>query len=106
MTNKPILLEIGHLRIIQYDDKNVEIQAYESKYNPFEKKDAFNWRFKGYSATVFEALRLIQNKCMLVDYDAIRDIKTAMKEHEKQTELILRKLEEVKRGGINGSQRK
>jgi len=99
MTNKPILLEIGHLRIVQFDDMNVEIQAYESKYNPFEKKNVSNWRFKGYSSSVFGALRQIHNKDMLIDNNAIKDITTALKEYEKQSNLILEKTDELKARG-------
>lgn len=96
MTNKPILLELGNLRIIQYDDRNVEVQAYESKYNPFEKEEVENWRSKGYSSDVFSALKLILNRNMLVDPNAIKDVKTALNEYEKQGSVILKALDELR----------
>ena len=89
-TEKKVLLEIDNVRIKEYDRLNVQIEAYETYYNPIEKKDTQGWKFKGYSATVLSALLQIQRKEYLIDENAIQDLKTYV-EAVKASNLKLRK---------------
>jgi len=72
--NKPIILEIDNVRIRKWDEQNYYIEREETYFNPKEKKDITDYRFKGYYSTVLGALESIHLKGLLIDNDSIGDL--------------------------------
>ncbi|AVK98662.1 hypothetical protein FCT18_20700 [Lysinibacillus sphaericus] len=80
---KPILIDLGTVRIKEYDNLNVQIERLEEVYNPTTKETTSKWRFKGYSNTILNALTVIVNKELLIDKKAINGLKNYLKQVEE-----------------------
>lgn len=70
-----IFIEIDNVRVIGYDDVNVTIERFEDVYNPRTKQIESKWRFVGYSRSIRTALQTIVNKELLIDKNAVSDLK-------------------------------
>lgn len=90
MSDKKVLINIGIVRISEYDNLNVMIERLEDVFNPIKKEATSKWRFKGYSDTILNALTFISNKELLIDKNAVIDLKSYL----KQVEELNRKIKE------------
>src|SRR5690625_513586 len=98
---REVLLTIGNVRIREYDSMNVQIERLE-EYTSIQpvnegkqrkrvmKKD---WRFKGYSSSILDALEAINRKELLIDKKLASDLESYVKQVKESNEKIL---EEVK----------
>lgn len=71
-----VLIEIDNIRVMEYDDANVKVERFEDVINPKTKVKEGKWRFVGYSRSIRTALEMIINKELLVDKNAVSDLKT------------------------------
>lgn len=92
--SKEVILTIDNVRIKEYDNLNIVIERYEPVYNPTTKETNHKWRFKGYSDTFLKALKYISNKELLIDFNAVSDLKSYLKQVQESNEKLL-KLAEV-----------
>lgn len=99
LTNKPILLEIDNVRIRRWDDKKCFIERGETYFSPKDKSEITNYKFKGYSGTVFEALRSIHTKGLLVSENGKQSIESLLEQIELSEKNIIN---EIRRIGLNG----
>ncbi|MEA0565136.1 hypothetical protein [Lysinibacillus irui] len=90
---KAILIDLGTIRIKEYDSLNVQIERLEEVLNPISKKVTNKWRFKGYSDNVLNALKLIVNKELLIDRKAVNGLKNYLKQIENIHNKIMIALE-------------
>lgn len=93
---KAVLIDLGTVRIKEYDSLNVQIEIFEEVQNPITKKVSHKWRFKGYSNTILNALKLIVNKELLIDRKAINGLKNYLKQVEEIHNKIMIALEDDK----------
>ncbi|MGF9978696.1 hypothetical protein [Viridibacillus arvi] len=90
---KAILIDLGDVRIREYDNLNVTVERLETAFNPITKEYTTNWRFKGYSRTILTALQFILNNELLIDKKAISDLKSYLKQVEEINMRVQRELE-------------
>ncbi|MEQ6855355.1 hypothetical protein AAHH17_12815 [Lysinibacillus capsici] len=90
---KTILIDLGNVRIKEYDSLNVQIERLEEVYNPISKETSNKWRFKGYSNTILNALKLIVNKELFLDKKAANGLKNYLKQIEEIHNKIMIALE-------------
>lgn len=79
---KAVLIDLGTVRIKEYDSLNVQIELFEEVHNPITKKSSHKWRFRGYSDTILNALKLIVNKELLIDRKAANGLEKYLKQVE------------------------
>ena len=68
------------LKIQQFDDKNFLILQLKETYNPFAKETVISYKEQGYFSTLFKALDAILTKDLLVDINAVKDLKDYVRE--------------------------
>lgn len=90
---KAILIDLGIVRIKEYDSLNVQIERLEEVLNPISKELSNKWRFKGYSDTILNALKLIVNKELFLDQKAANGLKNYLKQVEEIHNKIMVVLE-------------
>lgn len=56
--SKPIIMQIDNVRIGKWDDQNYFIERKETYWNPKDKKEITDYRFKGYYSTILKALQV------------------------------------------------
>lgn len=88
-----VLLQIENVRIIESDSRNVEVERYEESRNPITKEVNHRWRFKGFSGTILSALKLIVKKELLINKNALNDLKSHLKQVEDSNAKILNAIE-------------
>lgn len=93
---KQILPTIDNVRVIEADARNLEVQRLEDVHNVKEGTTTSRWRFKGYCNSVLSGLRMIQNKELLIDCNAITSLKSYLKQVEESNAKLIEKLEEMK----------
>ncbi|MGE7932142.1 hypothetical protein [Viridibacillus arvi] len=90
---KAILIDLGDVRIREYDILNVTVERLETAFNPITKEHTTNWRFKGYSRTILTALQFILNNELLIDKKAVSDLESYLKQVEEINMRVQRELE-------------
>ncbi|QTB23094.1 hypothetical protein J1907_02980 [Lysinibacillus sphaericus] len=90
---KSVLIDLGVVRIKEYDSLNVVIERLEEVVNPVSKDVSSKWRFKGYSDTISKALKQIVSKELMIDKNAVKGIETHLKQIEDSNEVILKAIE-------------
>lgn len=80
---KAVLIDLGNVRVKEYDSLNVQIERLEEVTNPTTKETTYKWRFKGYSNTILNALKLIVNKELFVDKKTVNCLKNYLKQVEE-----------------------
>ena len=85
---KKVLLTIGNARIKEYDNLNHQVEAYETYYNPKAKEETSGWRFKGYCHSILGGLQLIQRKELLIDKNAVSDLKSYLNAVQESNEQL------------------
>lgn len=97
---KQVLLTVGNVRVKEYDSMNVIIERFEEYTQPPRKKGetaklVSGWRFKGYSDSVLKALLSIQRKELLIDYNAVSDLESYLKQVLDSNGTLLTALEDI-----------
>ncbi|RPJ97270.1 hypothetical protein CW357_00975 [Rummeliibacillus sp. TYF005] len=92
---KAILIDLGKVRIKEYDNLNVTVERLETVYNPVAKEYSTNWRFKGYSKSILSALEFIHTNELLIDKNEIRSIESYLKKVHESNAIVLNALKEV-----------
>lgn len=90
---KRILVQIGNVRIREENELNVVIEREETYFIPKDKQKVTGWKFRGYAGSILEALRLIHAKGLLINQNAVSDLKSHLEQIEKANGLILEALE-------------
>ncbi|OMC87442.1 hypothetical protein BK128_08425 [Viridibacillus sp. FSL H7-0596] len=90
---KPVLIDLGKVRIRQYDSLNVVIEKLEEVVKPKTDETVTRWRFKGYSRTIMTALQFIISNELLIDKKAVSDLESYLKQVEEITMRVQRELE-------------
>lgn len=91
---KEILIDLGTVRIKEYDSLNVKIERLEEVQNPISKETTFKWLFQGYADTILNALKLIVKKELLIDRKAINGLETYLKKVELCNDAVLEVMKE------------
>jgi len=91
---KSVLIDLGIVRIKEYDSLNVIIERLEEVVNPTTKDISCKWRFKGYSDTILNALKQIVNKELLITQNGDNNIENYIKQVVGSNERVLKALEE------------
>lgn len=86
---KAILIDLGSVRIREYDKLNVQIERLEEVFAPVSKQLETKWRFKGYSNTIFSALKSIVKNEWLIDKKAVDGLENYLKQVEDSNNKIL-----------------
>lgn len=90
---KTILIDLGNVRIKEYDSLNVQIERLEEVLNPISKESSNKWRFKAYSDTILNALKLIVNKELLIDRNTANGLENYLKQVQEIHNKIMIALE-------------
>lgn len=90
---KRILIDLGTVRVKESDKLNVEIECLETNYNPREKKRTSNWKFRGFSGSILDALKTIVTKELLIDQNSVDGLKTYLKAIEESNEKVLQAIQ-------------
>ncbi len=77
---KAVLIDLGNVRIKEYDSLNVQIERLEEVTNPTTKETTSKWRFKGYSNTILNALELIVSKELIINRKAVNGLENYLKQ--------------------------
>lgn len=99
---KRILIDLGNVRVKEYDKYCVQVERFETVFNPKDRTNIGKWRFKAYSDTILNALKLIVNRTLLVDEIVVSDLKTYLKAIEESNEKVLEAIEGLKGMSKNG----
>ena len=90
---KSVLIDLGIVRIKEYDSLNVIIERLEEVVNPTTKEVSSKWRFKGYSDSISNALKQIISKELLIDKNAVKSIENYLKQIADSNETVLKAIE-------------
>ena len=91
---KAVLIDLGTVRIKEYDSLNVKIERLEKIQNPSSKEITSKWRFQGYADTILNALKLIIKKELLIDKTSVNGLKTYLNKVETSNARILEVMKE------------
>ncbi|HHY72678.1 MAG TPA: hypothetical protein GX497_05550 [Bacillus bacterium] len=97
MSNKKVLIDLGTVRISEYDSMNVTVERLEEVFNPIDKSTSMKWRFKGYSSTILNALKLINTRELLVEKKAVSDLNSYLKSVEDSNRKIYLAINKVQK---------
>ena len=89
MTEKKILIDLGNVRISEYDSLNVKIERLEEVRNPVTKEINTKWTFKGYSRSILTALESIQKNELLIDKNAVSSLENHLNEVIESNKKLL-----------------
>lgn len=97
MSEKQVLIDLGNVRIKEYNSMNHVIEIYEEvrKFasNEVEKK----WRFHGYCSTILEGLESIQRNELLLDKTKISTLNDHLKQVKESNNKILLAINKIKK---------
>lgn len=85
---KPILVDLGSIRIVRTDDQNVSVERLEKGTSPITKETSERWRTKGHYATILSALRAVSTNEWLIDQDAVHDLESYLNEVQKSNSAL------------------
>lgn len=86
---KTVLIDLGTVRICEYDKLNVQIERLEEVFVPTLKQTEMKWRFKGYSNTILNALKSIVRNEWLIERNIVRGLENYLKQVEESNNKIL-----------------
>lgn len=93
MSEKKVILQIGHVRIKDYDSHNVVVERYENVFIPKTKQTVKKWVFKGYCRSILSALLMIQRDELLIDKNIVTDLDSYVDQVEKSNAALLEVIE-------------
>lgn len=76
---KKVLIDLESIRITEYDDRNVQLQVI---------RESGTWSRVGFYSSILLALRAIQSKELLVDYNQVHDFMSYMQGIERANAQI------------------
>lgn len=94
MSEKKILIDLGNVRIKEYNSMNHEIEVYEGVRIPQTGKVEKRWRFYGYCSTISDGLKNINRNELLLDKTKITDLKSYLKQVEESNAKLLEVMKE------------
>lgn len=94
MSEKKILIDLGNVRIKEYNNLNHEIEIYEDVRIPRTGKIEKRWRFNGYCTTILSGLKSISRNELLIDKSQITDLKSYLEQVEKSNAKLLEVMKE------------
>ncbi len=96
MSNKPVIMEIDNVRIRKWDDSNYFIERLETYWNPKEKQEITDYKFKGFYSTLTACFKAMNAKCLLINEKAVSDLKSHLNEVERSNQKLFMALAEIK----------
>ncbi|WP_371069120.1 hypothetical protein [Sediminibacillus sp. JSM 1682029] len=94
MSDKKVLMDLGNVRIKEYDSLNVVVERYEDVFVPKDKKTVKKWVFKGYSRNILSAMLYIQATELLIDRNKVNDLETHLKQVEQSNAELMEVMRE------------
>ena len=94
--SKKILVDLGNVRIKEYNSMNVVVERLEEVFIPQTEQKEKRWRFNGYSDDILDALEYINRKGLLIDEMQIRGLKDHLKQVHESNKKILNEIRRVK----------
>lgn len=91
---KPVLITVGNVRIVDDNDMNVMVERYEDVFLPKTKETVKKWRFKGFCNTILSALLMIQREELLIDRSAVSDLESYLKQVQESNDKLLEVMRE------------
>lgn len=85
---KPILIDLGSIRIVRTDEHNVSVERLEKGTSPITKETTERWRTKGHYATILRALRAVSTNEWLIDQDAVYSLESFLNEVQKSNSAL------------------
>ena len=79
MAGKKVLIDLGNVRISEYDSMNLQIERLEDVTSPVTKQTNSKWVFKGYSRTILTALESILKNELLIKKESVTSLETYLK---------------------------
>lgn len=79
MAEKKVLIDLGNVRISEYDTLNLQIERLEDVTSPVTKQTNSKWVFKGYSRTILTALESILKNELLIERKSVSDLESFLK---------------------------
>lgn len=79
MAEKKVLIDLGTVRISEYDSMNLQIERLEDVTSPVTKQTNSKWVFKGYSRTILTALESILKNELLIKKESITSLESYLK---------------------------
>ncbi|MER2111181.1 MAG: hypothetical protein ABS960_00720 [Solibacillus isronensis] len=79
MAEKKVLIDLGNVRISEYDSMNLQIERLEDVTSPVTKQTNSKWVFKGYSRTILTALESILKNGLLIDIESVNGLESHLK---------------------------
>lgn len=76
MAEKKVLIDLGNVRISEYDSMNLQIERLEDVTSPVTKQTNSKWVFKGYSRTILTALESILKNELLIKKESVTSLET------------------------------
>lgn len=76
MAEKKVLIDLGNVRISEYDSMNLQIERLEDVTSPVTKQTNSKWVFKGYSRTILTALESILKNELLIKKESVKSLET------------------------------
>jgi|SRR5690625_3436283 len=100
MSNKKVILQIGNVRVKEYDSMNVVIERLEEYIRPPREKGgkseiATSWRLKGYASNILDALENIHRNEYLINTDSCKSLSDHLEEVTRVNEMLLNKMKAV-----------
>ncbi|MGH0588881.1 hypothetical protein ACQVQY_22840 [Bacillus mycoides] len=92
---KQVLIEIGNVRVKEYDSLNVVVERLEKPSSKSNIESVSKWRFKGYAKSIHSALKYIVNSELLIDKSKVEDLQSYVEQVEKSNEKVLNAVKEV-----------
>lgn len=93
---KKILIDLGNVRIKEYDKRNIVIEKIERVFIPTTKEQKDSWQFKGYSSTILSALETIVKNEWLIDQKTVSSLYSFLGIIQNENKKVLKVLEELK----------
>lgn len=93
---KKVLIDLGTVRVREYDSLNVQIERLEVVKDPKTDTTSSKWKFKGYSRTILSALESIVKKELLLDEITLGGLKGYLKQIKESNAKVLAAIERVK----------
>ena len=98
---KPILSEIDNVRIRRWDDHNCFIEREETYFSARDKREITGYKFKGYYGTLFDALRAIHTKGLLIEEESNQSIKSVLKQIKLSEKKIIDEIRRIESNAKN-----
>ncbi|MGE7020433.1 hypothetical protein [Solibacillus cecembensis] len=88
MAERKVLIDLGNVRVSEYDSMNLQIERLEGVTSRVTKQTNSRWVFKGYSRTILMALESILKNELLIDKKSVNGLESYLKSvHDSNGEI-------------------